>query len=115
MASIHMHSNRTVSARCVNGQGALNEHTGDGLVYLYYDGSEYNGAFQSWDWRRLPGITAATDSPMLPCGYASQLLSDSAAMTATGTGEHDRSRTSLRCAFTPAVFQCPMGTRACRR
>ena len=28
-------SNRTVSARRVNGQGAMNEHTGDGMVYLY--------------------------------------------------------------------------------
>jgi hypothetical protein len=28
MSSVHMHSARTVSARCVNGQGANNEHTG---------------------------------------------------------------------------------------
>jgi len=45
MASVHMHSNRTVSARCVNGQGAMNEHTGDGLVYTYRDGAEYEFAF----------------------------------------------------------------------
>lgn len=60
MASVHMHSNRTVSARCVNGQGSNNEHTGDGLVYTYTtnDASDYDGVFPEWDWRRLPGITA---------------------------------------------------------
>jgi hypothetical protein len=60
MASVHMHSNRTVSARCVNGQGSNNEHTGDGLVYTYTtnDASDYDGVFAEWDWRRLPGITA---------------------------------------------------------
>ena len=35
VATVHMHSNRTVSARCVNGQAALSEHTGDGMVYTY--------------------------------------------------------------------------------
>ena len=69
MASIHMHSNRTVSARCVNGQAAMNEHTGDGEVYTYYDGGQYDSAFGSWDWRRLPGITAAVERPMLPCSF----------------------------------------------
>jgi hypothetical protein len=88
MASVHMHSNRTVSARCVNGQGALNEHTGDGMVYTYFSetgGTEYAGTVDSWDWRRLPGITADVEAPMLPCAYAEQLLHDSARMTATGT------------------------------
>jgi hypothetical protein len=32
VATVHMHSNRTVSARCVNGEGAMNEHTADGMV-----------------------------------------------------------------------------------
>ena len=85
MASVHMHSNRTVSARCVNGQGAMNEHTGDGMVYTYHDGSEYNKAFESWDWRRVPGITADVDSPMLPCSYVSTLRNDSDRMKLTGT------------------------------
>jgi chondroitin AC lyase len=86
MASIHMHSNRTVSARCVNGQGSMNEHTGDGMVYTYSDGGDdYDGALHGWDWRRLPGITADVDSPMLPCNYSAQLLFDSEHMNATGT------------------------------
>lgn len=29
-----MHSNRTTPAACVNGQGAMNEHIGDGMTYL---------------------------------------------------------------------------------
>lgn len=87
MASVHMHSLRTVSARCVNGQGSMNEHTGDGMVYTYIglEHSQYNQAFQSWDWRRLPAITAAVDSPMLPCNYSDQLLADSSLMNATGS------------------------------
>jgi hypothetical protein len=99
MASVHMHSNRTVSARCVNSQGAMNEHTGDGVVYSYYDGSEYNRAFESWDWRRLPGITADVASPMLPCNYSAQLQNDSEYMRLTGTvsdGREGMSAMSLR-------------------
>ena len=89
MSSVHMHSNRTVSARCVNGQGAMNEHTGDGMVYTYYPSDNargYDGAFANWDWRRLPGITAAVESEMLVCNYSQQLLHDSQVfMNATGT------------------------------
>lgn len=87
-ATVHMHSERTVSARCVNGQGANDEHTGDGMVYTYFadtGGAEYNRAFSAWDWRRLPGITAAVDAPMLPCNYSTQLFGDSQRMNATGT------------------------------
>ena len=39
----------------------------------------------SWDWRRLPGITADVDAPMLPCNYSDRLRADSDLMNATGT------------------------------
>jgi hypothetical protein len=53
--------------------------------YTTNDASDYNTAFQSWDWRRLPGITADVDSPMLPCNYSAVLQQDSEQMLLTGT------------------------------
>merc|ERR1711879_138165 len=84
VATLLMHSNRTIPAACVNGEGAMNEHVGDGMIYLYYNGSEYNGIFHSWNWTRLPGITAE-QVPVESCNYARQLQVDSRQMTYTGT------------------------------
>lgn len=84
-ASIHMHSHRTVGAACVNGQGAFNEHSGDGLTYLYYNGTEFNDIFNYWDWQLLPGITAVQEpGGVASCNYSAQLQADSAQMNFTG-------------------------------
>lgn len=71
----------------VNGQGSMNEHTGDGMVYLYYTGREYDRAVDhpAWDWNRLPGVTEAVGNPVDKCGYSDQLGNDSAKMMFTGT------------------------------
>jgi hypothetical protein len=57
------------------------------MVYTYLGPRhwQYDQVFSSWDWHRLPGITAAVQSPMLPCAYAAQLLNDSRYMNATGS------------------------------
>jgi chondroitin AC lyase len=69
MVSLHMHSNRTIPARCVNSQGIKSEHFADGVVNLYYTGQEYDNIFPVWDWQRLPGITCEQNIPLLPCNY----------------------------------------------
>jgi chondroitin AC lyase len=85
IASVRMHSNRTVSARCVNEQAKISEHTADGLVMLYYTGDEYTDVFPLWgDWTSLPGVTAEA-IPVQSCEYEWQLGNDSAKMTRTGT------------------------------
>ena len=83
VATVLMHSNRTFGAACVNGQGAMNEHTASGLVYLYYTGEEYDGIFDVWDWTRLPGITTE-QIPVQSCNYSNQLARDSSRMALTG-------------------------------
>lgn len=95
MASVHLHSKRTVSARCVNEEGKLSMHEGDGVVYLYlrgnasmgYNGTDYDNVFPVWNWQQLPGITALQDESLmakLSCNYASTLAADSLAMNVTG-------------------------------
>jgi chondroitin AC lyase len=75
--SVHMHSNRTVSARCVNGQGGDDEHTGDAMQYLYYTGEEYGGIFKVWNWVQMPGTTARLGNSVQHCNYSAQLAADS--------------------------------------
>ena len=84
VATLLMHSNRTTAAACVNGQGAMNEHLADSMMYLYYNGTEYDGIFGSWDWLKLPGITAE-QIPIRSCNYSTQQKLDSARMPMTGT------------------------------
>jgi hypothetical protein len=87
VATLLMHSNRTTAAACVNGQGAMNEHLGDAMMYLYYNGTEFDGVFGSWKWNRLPGITAE-QLPVEKCAYATRLKNDSARMHSTGTASN---------------------------
>jgi hypothetical protein len=84
VTTLMMHSNRTTAAACVNGQGANNEHIGDAMQYLYYEGTEYDGMFGSWRWNRLPGITAE-QLPVMKCAYRGRLTNDSALMDRTGS------------------------------
>mmetsp|Transcript_46705 Transcript_46705/g.105945 ORF Transcript_46705/g.105945 Transcript_46705/m.105945 type:complete len:359 (+) Transcript_46705:161-1237(+) len=81
-----MHSARTTSAKCVNEEGKLDEHQADGMVYLYYEGSEYDKMFPVWNWQQLPGTTIEqVPGGVRSCDYADQLAADSAKMNLTGT------------------------------
>ena len=84
--TLHMHSKRTVSARCVNREGMLSEHEGDGLLYVYAGGQTYDGIFPLFNWQQLPGITAIQDSEAMSkssCNYGKSLAADSAKMDLT--------------------------------
>jgi hypothetical protein len=63
----------------------------------------YDGVFQQWDWRRLPGITAAVDSAMLPCSYAQQLYNDSLVKSNHFTVWHHHCKCTSRLLHTTAV------------
>ena len=62
----------------------MNEHLADSMMYLYYNGTEYDGIFGSWDWLKLPGITAE-QIPIRSCNYSTQQKLGSARMSMTGT------------------------------
>lgn len=68
MASVKMLSSRMQSGELVNDEGKKSHLLSDGLSYLYTrDGLAYHNIFPLWDWKRLPGITAAY-SPDAPTG-----------------------------------------------
>eukprot|EP01113_Clastostelium_recurvatum_P048930 TRINITY_DN8993_c0_g1_i3.p1 TRINITY_DN8993_c0_g1~~TRINITY_DN8993_c0_g1_i3.p1 ORF type:complete len:529 (-),score=94.83 TRINITY_DN8993_c0_g1_i3:51-1637(-) len=68
MTSVRMHSTRTYNSECVNEEGKLSLHLGDGVNYLYLNAmKEYGGIFGAWNWDRLPGTTNAPGTVPLQC------------------------------------------------
>lgn len=57
MASLRMSSPRTVGAEVVNGENLLSYQMGDGALYLYKTGREYENIFGVFDYTGIPGIT----------------------------------------------------------
>lgn len=67
---VRMRSKRTVAARCINGACLGAQHVADGSLQLYPTDAaalRYLDMPAVWDWHSLPGITAPTDTPFLPC------------------------------------------------
>lgn len=75
-ASVRMCSSRVIGAESGNGENLQGYHLGDGALYLYQTGHEYQDIFPLWDWRKLPGTTAPLTSGALPAltwqGYRMQ-------------------------------------------
>lgn len=78
MVGLHMRSNRTTGASCVNGEGRRDEHLSDGLTAIYaaqpgehaqagYWGSPnpVHSMFPALDWQHLPGVTAEINQDIL--------------------------------------------------
>ena len=62
-AGLKMSSNRTIGAEIVNTENLLGRYVGNGAVFYYNRGSEYENIFPVWDWAMLPGTTCfRTDS-----------------------------------------------------
>lgn len=60
MAVVAMHSNRTGSYECINGENLKGQRTSDGMTYLYLkDKNQYTGYWPNVDARYLPGTTSA--------------------------------------------------------
>lgn len=50
-------SSRTNSGGSVDGMGLKNYYFYDGSLLVMKDGSEYEGLFPVWNWRKIPGVT----------------------------------------------------------
>lgn len=60
MSVIAMHSNRTGSYECINGENLKGQRTADGMTYIYqHDDNQYTGYWPVVDARYLPGTTSA--------------------------------------------------------
>ena len=58
-ASVKMSSKRVIGAEVVNSENVSGLHLGDGALYLYLTGREYEDIQPVWDWQKLPGTTCA--------------------------------------------------------
>ena len=56
-AGLKMSSNRVIGAEIVNSENLLGIFMGNGAVFYYRDGKEYENIFPVWDWKKLPGVT----------------------------------------------------------
>ena len=63
MASLKLSSNRVIGAELVNLENLSGFHLGDGGLYFYRRGDEYEEIFPLWNWSRLPGVTGAQMPP----------------------------------------------------
>ncbi len=66
MASVRMCSRRVIGAESGNDENLKGYHLGDGALYVYRTGHEYEDIFPVWDWRKIPGITARQSETPLP-------------------------------------------------
>ncbi len=57
-ASVKMSSKRVTGTETCNSENMKGRHLGDGICYIYRDGTEYDGVLPVWNWQRLPGLTA---------------------------------------------------------
>lgn len=72
VATLKMHSIRTIASECDNGENLQGEHLGDGVLNIYSTdpvtgGHEYDTVFPLWDWHYIGGVTAEVDTPLVPC------------------------------------------------
>lgn len=65
-SSVRMSSKRTDGFETSNKENQRGYHTADGALYIYTDGDQYTDIFPVWDWRKLPGITAAQTTGPIP-------------------------------------------------
>ena len=80
--TVHLRSNRTIGAACVNGEGRPTEHASDGITAIYVAGSvgmwgapnSSAPAFPALDWQRLPGLTAEVAPALLELCDRAQTL-----------------------------------------
>ncbi|KAG8983373.1 hypothetical protein FRB90_006079, partial [Tulasnella sp. 427] len=57
VTTVKMLSKRTRNTECVNSQNMYGFHLGQGAVFTYVSGEEYEDVSAAWDWNIIPGIT----------------------------------------------------------
>ncbi|KAG8887221.1 hypothetical protein FRC00_000496, partial [Tulasnella sp. 408] len=62
-------STRTGNTECVNSQNPLGFHLGQGVVFNYGSGNEYEDTAAAWDWNLIPGITTNYGGTPLLCNF----------------------------------------------
>ncbi|WP_080904689.1 polysaccharide lyase 8 family protein [Parabacteroides sp. Marseille-P3160] len=65
-AGLKMSSKRTIGSEIVNYENLLGMYLGDGSIYYYRDGKEYENIFPVWDWTLLPGTTCYKTDSLFP-------------------------------------------------
>lgn len=63
--SVKMCSSRVSGSESTNHENELGRHTGGGVTLFERDATEYEKLMPLWNWRRLPGLTAAQDDSCL--------------------------------------------------
>ena len=63
--SLKMSSDRVIGGETVNSENLSGLHLADGATFIYHTGHEYENIFPAWDWRKIPGTTAAQDQSSL--------------------------------------------------
>jgi len=67
-ASVKMSSTRVIGTEVTNDENISGRYLGDGALYVYKTGKEYENIFPVWDWRKIPGVTCASAGPVRPSG-----------------------------------------------
>lgn len=65
-SALKMSSNRVIGSEIVNSENLLGIYMGNGAVFFYRDGKEYEDIFPVWDWKKLPGVTAYDSDDLFP-------------------------------------------------
>lgn len=65
-SSTKMSSDRIQATETGNGENLRGYYIGSGTTFIEVDGNEYNDIFACWDWKKLPGVTAARNDKPLP-------------------------------------------------
>ncbi|GAB7080018.1 polysaccharide lyase family 8 super-sandwich domain-containing protein [Megalodesulfovibrio paquesii] len=61
LASVKMVSSRTRGTETGNNENLKGQHLSQGSFFLLRRGDDYSGLFPVWNWRMVPGVTAAQD------------------------------------------------------
>jgi chondroitin AC lyase len=64
-ASVKLNSKRVQGGENTNQENQLGRFLADGALFVYHDGSEYADIFPVWDWRKIPGVTCASQGKNL--------------------------------------------------
>ncbi|KAG9041290.1 hypothetical protein FS837_012462 [Tulasnella sp. UAMH 9824] len=57
VTTVKMLSKRTTNTECLNSQNMYGFHLGQGAVFTYVSGQEYEDVAAAWNWNIIPGIT----------------------------------------------------------
>lgn len=114
MASVKMHSCRTIGSEHVNEDNIRGYYLGDGATYFYMDKDDYMDALPCWDWRKVPGTTAYESDTPVEQKYHNERNSSSMVGGVSegmyGVSAMDYSRDHLRAKkawfFTPDAVVC---------